>query len=191
VPFVLAALVLLLILPLFFLTIPLSLVRRYRVGTARRPARGWVAAFNVLALALSTGLFLAAAGVSSLWVPDALAYALVGLAAGGVLGLLGLAATRWEAAPGSLHFTPSRWLVLVLLLVVTSRLLYGFWRAWTAWRSTGPGSGWLAEAGLAGSMAAGALVLGYTLVYWVGVRWRLLRHGRSGGADPGHPRPPQ
>ena len=181
-PFVLAALVLLILPALFLLAVPLSLVRRYRVGTARRPARGWVAAFNVLALALSTGLFLAAAAVSGLWVPHALAAALAGLAAGGVLGLLGLAATRWEAAPGSLHFTPSRWLVLVIMLVVTSRLLYGLWRAWTAWRSTGPGTGWLAEAGLAGSLAAGALVLGYTLTYWVGVRRRLLREGRTAPA---------
>lgn len=175
-PLVLVALALLLLLALFFLSLPLSLVRRYRMGTARRPARGWVAAVNVLTLALSTGLFLLAAGVTSLWVPDALVYTLVGLAIGGVLGLLGLAATRWEATPRSLHFTPNRWLVLALMLVVTARLLYGFWRAWSAWGSTGPGGEWLAAAGVAGSMAAGAVVLGYTLTYWVGVRRRLLRH---------------
>lgn len=174
-PLVLAALALMLLLALFFLGLPLSLVRRYRLGTARRPARGWVAAVNVLTLSLSTGLFLLAAGVTGLWVPDALAYTLAGLAIGGVLGLLGLAATRWESTPGSLHFTPNRWLVLALMLVVTARLLYGFWRAWSAWGRVGPGSEWLAEAGVAGSLAAGALILGYTLTYWVGVRRRLLR----------------
>ena len=175
-PLVLVALALMLLLALFFLSVPLSLVQRYRAGTARRPARGWVAAVNVLTQALSTGLFLAAAAVTSFWVPDALAYTLVGLTVGGVLGLLGLAATRWEVTPRSLHFTPNRWLVLVLMLVVTARLLYGFWRAWAAWGSAGPGAGWLAEAGVAGSLAAGAVVLGSTLTYWVGVRRRLLRH---------------
>lgn len=175
-PLVFALLALLLLVPLFFLGLPLSLVRRYRMGTARRPARGWIAAVNVLTLALSTGLFLVTAAVTSFWVPEALPYAFVGLAAGGVLGMLGLAATRWEVGPRSLHFTPNRWLVLALMLVITSRLLYGFWRAWTAWRSAGPGTGWLAEAGVAGSLAAGALILGYTLTYWVGVRRRLLRH---------------
>ena len=178
-PLVFALLALLLLVPLFFLGLPLSLVRRYRMGTARRPARGWIAAANVLTLALSTGLFLVTAAVTSFWVPEALPYAFVGLAAGGVLGMLGLAATRWEAGPRSLHFTPNRWLVLALMVVITSRLLYGFWRAWTAWRSAGPGTGWLAEAGVAGSLAAGALILGYTLVYWIGVRRRLLRNARS------------
>lgn len=177
-PLVLAAVAILLLVALFFLALPLSLVRRYRMGTARRPARGWIAAVNVLTLALSTGLFLLAAGVTGLWVPDTLAYAFAGLGVGGVLGLLGLAATRWEAARGSLHFTPNRWLVLALMLVVTARLLYGFWRAWSAWGSSGPGADWLAEAGVAGSMAAGAVVLGYTLTYWVGVRRRLLRLAR-------------
>lgn len=184
-PLVPVVLALLLLLALFFLALPLSLVRRYRVGTARRPARGWIAAVNVLTLALSTGLFLLAAGVTSLWVPDILVYSLLGLTAGGVLGLLGLAATRWEATPGSLHFTPNRWLVLVLMLVVSARLLYGFWRAWAAWGSGGPGAEWLAAAGVAGSMAAGAVVLGYTLTYWVGVRRRLLRQRGQTFSRPG------
>ena len=176
-PLVLLALALLLLLPLFVLLLPLSLVQRYRAGTARRPARGWVVTLNLLALALSTGIFLATAAMTSLWVPDAFLYTLLGLAAGGVLGLLGLATTRWEATHPSLHFTPNRWLVLALLLVVTSRIVYGFWRSWEAWRSTG--AGWLAEAGVAGSMAAGALVLGYALTYWLGVRALLRRHART------------
>ena len=182
-PLVLLALALLLLLPLFVLLLPLSLVQRYRVGTARRPARGWVVALNLLALALSTGLFLATAALTSLWIPDAFPYTLLGLTAGAILGLLGLATTRWEATHPALHFTPNRWLVLALLLVVTARIVYGFWRAWEAWGSTGPGAGWLAEAGVPGSMAAGALVLGYALTYWLGVRARLRRHARKPSAD--------
>ena len=148
-------------------------------GRAAKAARGWVVTLNLLALALSTGLFLATAAMTSRWVPDAFLYTLLGLAAGAVLGLLGLATTRWEATHPSPHFTPNRWLVLALILVVTARIVYGFWRAWEAWRSTGPGAGWLAEAGVAGSMAAGALVLGYALTYWLGVRARLRRHART------------
>ena len=175
-PLVLAALAVLLLLALFVLGLPLSLVRRYRMGTARRPARRWVATVNVLALALSTGLFLLAAGLTNLWVEEALRYTLAGLAAGALLGLLGLAATRWETAPGSLHYTPNRWIVLGLMLLVTGRILYGFWRAWQAWRSLGSGADWLAETGVAGSMAAGAAILGYAFAYSWGVRRRLLRH---------------
>src|SRR5918995_4960458 len=100
---------------------PLSLVLRYRAGTARRLARGWVATINVLAVALSAALFLVVAAVTSAWVPGAFTHALAGLAGGCLLGLFGLWLSRWEAAPRSLHYTPNRWLVLTITLVVTSR----------------------------------------------------------------------
>ena len=154
---------------------PLSLVLRYRAGTARRQARGWVAIVNVVLLALSTSLFLLGAGLTSIWVPHAFTYSVLGLLGGIALGIVGLWLSRWERGPGSLHYTPNRWLVLGVTLVVTARLLYGFWRGWNTWRHTGETS-WLAAFGIAGSMAAGAVVLGYYLSYWLGVRRRLQRH---------------
>lgn len=157
---------------------PLSLVQRYRVGTARRLARGWVTTLNLVAVGISTGLFLTGAAVTSLWVPWAFSYALLGLVGGGVLGVLGLALSRWEASPSSLHYTPNRWLVLAILLTVTSRLIYGFWRGWHAWRAAVDDASWLGAAGVADSLAAGAVVLGYYLIYWAGVRRRLKKHSR-------------
>ena len=152
---------------------PLMLVQRYRLGTTRQRARGWIAALNVVGLAISAAMFLAGASVTALWVPGALAYSAIGLGLGGVLGLAGIALTRWESGHGSLHYTPNRWLVLGLTLVVTARLAYGFWRSWQAWGAvTDPGS-WLAASGAAGSLGAGAVVLGYYLTYWLGVRRRL------------------
>ena len=181
-------LLLFLFLPLLVIVLlPVSLVQRYRVGTARRLARGWVVTLNLVALVLSTGMFVTGAAVTTVWVPGALSYALAGLAAGGVLGLTGLALSRWEATPRALHYTPNRWLVLGITLVVTSRVLYGFWRGWQAWRSAADGTLWLAVSGVAGSLAAGAVVLGYYLVYWAGVRRRLRAlqgrwHGRTDAA---------
>ena len=154
---------------------PLSLVLRYRAGTARRQARGWVAIVNVVLLAISTSLFLLGAGLTSIWVPHAFTYSVLGLLGGIALGIVGLWLSRWERGPGSLHYTPNRWLVLGVTLVVTARLLYGFWRGWNTWRHAGETS-WLAAFGIAGSMAAGAVVLGYYLSYWLGVRRRLQRH---------------
>jgi len=154
---------------------PLALVLRYRAGTARRQARGWVATLNLVALAISTSLFLLGAGLTSLWVPHALRYSLLGLLGGIALGIIGLWLSRWERAPQSLHYTPNRWLVLGVTLVVTARLLYGFWRGWNTWRHAGETS-WLAAFGVAGSMAAGAVVLGYYLSYWMGVLRRLRQH---------------
>jgi len=153
--------------------IPLSLVLRYRAGTARRQARGWVTTINLVGLAISTGLFLMGAGLTSLWVPHAFTYSLLGLLGGIALGIVGLWLSRWERAAQALHYTPNRWLVLAVTVLVTARLLYGFWRGWHTWRHAAEGTAWLAAFGVAGSMAAGAVVLGYYLSYWMGVRRRL------------------
>lgn len=157
------------------LALPLSLVLRYRAGTARRLGRRWVATLNLTMLALSVVVFLWAAAITSFWVPDAFVYSFAGLIGGGLLGLLGLALTRWEKAPQALYYTPNRWLILIITLAVTTRLLYGLWRIWHAWRTAGPDASWVASAGVAGSMAVGAVVLGYYLTYSAGVRWRLRR----------------
>ena len=162
--------------------IPVSLVQRYRVGSARRPARGWLIALNLATVALSTLIFLVMSAVTSTWVPEALRYALMGLAGGCVLGLLGLALTRWEPTARALHYTPNRWLVLAITFVVLLRLLYGFWRGWDVWRASSADASWVVASGVPGSLAAGAVVLGYYLVYWAGVRRRFRRHLRTAGA---------
>src|SRR4029079_12691150 len=115
---------------------------------------------------------------TGLRVPGAFTYASGGLAVGATLGLFGLALSRWEATPHSLHYTPNRWLVLAVMLVVTSRLLYGVWRAWHAWRAMLDHTSWLAASGIAGALAAGALVVGSSLTYYAGVWARLRKHRR-------------
>jgi len=171
--------------PLFFLAIvivlvlialiPLSIVQRYRMGTSRRRARGWLVTINVVGMVLSVTFFLASAAVTNIWVPHAFSYTAAGLGLGGVLGVLGLLVTRWESAPGAIYYTPNRWLVLGITLVVASRLFYGFWRGWQTWRAGVDGPSWFVVSGAAGSLAAGAVVLGYYCVYWMGVR-RRFRH---------------
>ena len=156
--------------------IPISLIQRFRMGTARRQARGWVAALNLVAIAISATLFLAGTLVTSYWSPAASAYVLAGLAAGCVLGALGIALTRWEYVSERVYYTPNRWLVLAVTLLVTVRVLYGLWRSWEAWRASLDSAAWVAASGVAGSMAAGAVVLGYYLIFWAGVRRRIRRH---------------
>jgi hypothetical protein len=182
VPFIFALAVALIVMLAAIALMPVALVQRYRAGTARRLARGWVANINLLTIAISTAIFLVGAAVTSVWVPEAFTYSLMGLAGGCLLGLLGLAWSRWEATAGSLHYTPNRLLVLAITLVVTSRLLYGFWRAWQTWRSSPEDISWVVSAGVAGSLAAGAVVLGYYLTYWTGVRRRLTQHRRKQAA---------
>jgi hypothetical protein len=177
VPLIAGLLLLVLVMLAPLVLMPVSLAFRYRAGIARRQARGWVATLNIVTLALSTVFFLAAAAVTSVWAPRAFAYSLLGLAAGAALGALGLWLTRWEVTPQAVHYTPNRWLVLGLLLVVATRVAYGLWRAWHAWQVRPDDTSWLAAAGAAGSLGIGAVVLGYYLTYWLGVRRRLRNPG--------------
>jgi hypothetical protein len=163
--------------------LPLAIVQRYRLGTSRQLARGWLATINIAGLALSAALFVAGAAVTGIWVPEALRYTLAGMAGGCVLGVIGLALTRWEPSSRSLHYTPNRWLVLAITSLVAARVLYGMWRGWHSWRSAIDGGAWLVASGAAGALAAGAVVLGYYLTYWIGVRRRLTRQRRL--AHPG------
>ena len=165
----------------FIALLPLALLQRYRMGTSRQLARGWLATINIAGIAISVVFFLIGAALTSIWVPSALRYTAAGLACGCVLGIAGLALTRWEPGSRSLHYTPNRWLVLAITLLVTARVLYGFWRGWQSWHSGVDGGSWLAASGAQGALAAGALVLGYYLVYWTGVRRRLVRHRLTGG----------
>jgi hypothetical protein len=176
VPLVLAlAVALLVAVPLFALLVPLSLFQRYRAGTSRRAARGWVAALNVGLLVVSTGLFLSSAAVTSLWFPRALPYALAGFAAGLVLGLLGLVLSRWETVSGTLHVTPNRWLVLLVVAVVAGRMAWGAFRSLHVLRS-GSGASMVEAFGPAESLAVGAVVVGYYLAFWTGVLRRARIH---------------
>jgi hypothetical protein len=175
VPLLIVAFTLFVILAAIALT-PLALVQRYRLGTARRRARGWSATINVVGLAFSSAMLLAGAGLTSLWVTNAFTLTLMGFVSGCLLGLVGLVLSRWESEPGSLHYTPNRWLVLGITLVVTARLAFGFWRSWHAWHATLDYRSWATESGVAGSLAAGAVVLAYYLTYWLGVRRRLRWH---------------
>jgi hypothetical protein len=176
VPVLIVLLALLGVVLFLVVAIPFSLVMRYRAGKARRLARGWVVTANLVGLSISIVLFLAGAAVTSFWVRRAFVYGLGGIGAGGVLGILGLLVTRWEPRPQGLFFTPNRWLVLLVTLVVAARISFGVWRAWHTWHHGTGEVGWLEAFGVAQSLAAGAIVLGYYLVYLLGLRRRLRAH---------------
>ncbi len=178
-PLILIPFGLILLLAVIALSLPFSIVRRYKMGTARRLARLWVAAVNAFGLGFSALLFLGTAAITSAWVSEAFNYSALGLAAGVVLGLIGVALTRWEQVPPhSLYYTPNRWLVLAITVGVALRLTFGFWRAWHAWDGSSGEHSWLAESGFAGSMGAGAVVLGYYLAFWRGVWSHVAKHQR-------------
>ena len=158
---------------------PIGLVQRYRAGTTRRVARGWLTSLNIGALALSVLLFLGSAALTSVWIPNAFAYSSGGLALGCICGVLGLVLTKWEPSPHRLHYTPNRFLVLTITIIVTARLVYGVWRLSQGWGPNTGNNSWLRQSGIPGSLAAGALVLGYTFTYWIGLGRQISRYRSS------------
>jgi len=176
VPIILFALLLFVLLA-FSCLVLLFLALRYRPGTARRQGRRWVASLNVWATGFSAVFFLSFTFLLSFWVGSAFRFALIGMGFGAILGLLGLAMTRWESQPEGLFYTPSRWLALIVTLIIAARFVYGWWRATHSGSNAPADQHWLITAsGTQLSLAVAAGLIGYYLVYSVGVRLRLARH---------------
>jgi hypothetical protein len=177
VPLILFALLLFVVLA-FGGVVLLSLALRYRAGTARRQGRRWVATINVWATCVSALFFLVFTFLISFWLGPTLRFAIGGMVVGGLLGLLGLILTRWESQPAGLFYTPSRWLALLLIIAIAVRLIYGWWHAAHAGSATA--QHWLTSAsGTQLSIAVAAGLIGYYLVYAIGVRLRINRYERS------------
>jgi hypothetical protein len=153
----------------------LSLALRYRAGTARRQARRWITTLNVWMTSFSAIFFLLFTLLLSIWAAAAFRFALIGMAVGGILGVLGLTLTRWESRPEGLFYTPSRWLAFVIVFAIAARVLYGWWRATHPSSAAGDQHWWITISGTQLSLAIAAGLIGYYLVYSIGVRLRLGR----------------
>lgn len=168
----------LLLAALWLVLLPLSLWARYRSGRARRRAQGWVVRTNAWATTVSLPFFLATAWWTTHWHADALRDASLGLLLGVLVGIASLWLTRFERDARGLWYTPNRWPVLLLTLLVALRLLSGAWVAWrhatgaapTPWADALDAGAWLGVAGV---------FLGHALAYAWGLRLRLLRAGTA------------
>ena len=155
----------------------LSLALRYRAGTARRQARPWVASLNVWATSFSAVFFLSFTLLLSFWVESAFRFGLIGMCCGGILGLLGLTLTRWESRSEGLFYTPNRWLAFIIVFAIAARVVYGWWRATRLGGNAPADQHWFNTAsGTQLSVAVAAGLIGYYLIYSIGVRLRLTRH---------------
>lgn len=156
---------------LWVLLLPISIVQRYRYGKARRRVLAWAVRLNSWLLAISVFVFVASSWVAAMWVDHALLDAVLGLGAGGVIGMVGLSLDRFEVTPQGLFRTPNQWLVLGLSLLLAGRIALGLWLAWRDGPDTAM-AGWATQGGLIG--VAGVL-LGYSVATSWGLRFRLAR----------------
>lgn len=159
---------------LWLVLLPLSLWVRYRNGRARRRAQGWVVRGNSWLVSASVLIFITSSWVTTRWVPGALSDALIGLLAGMLLGIISLWLTRFEREGNTLWYTPNRWLMLALTIIVAVRILAGLWVGWRHLASHAPNeiAAWLDAGAWAG---IGGLFLGYGVAYLWGLRARLPR----------------
>jgi len=172
-PLLLIPLLVLGVVLLYLLVLPLSLMQRYRGGHRRRRVQPWVIGANAWMLALSAAGFLFGAWISNRWIAGAVTHAVLGLAAGATLGLLGLALTRFDRVASERFYTPNRWLALSLTLLVAGRIALGFWQAWQWTRSGAEHAAWLVRQG--DLLAVGGVLLGYYLAYTWGLRARIRK----------------
>ncbi len=171
-PLLLIPVLVLALFALWVTLLPLSLWARYRNGRARRRAQGWIVRGNSWLMAASLPVFVFSSWVTTRWMPHALRDASIGLLVGALLGILSLWMTRFERHGNTLWYTPNRWLMLSLTIVVAMRLLAGLWVGWRHLASHAPNemAAWLD----AGAWAAiGGLFLGYGVAYLWGLRARL------------------
>ena len=98
------------------------------------------------------------------------------MAFGGILGLVGLSDNPSESQPEGLFYTPSRWLALLVTLAIAARFVYGWWHATHSGSSPPSDKHWLMTASATDlSLAVAAGLIGYYLVYSIGVRLRVTR----------------
>ena len=155
---------LLLLVPVVVIALmPLLLIQRYRAGKARRLARPWAATLNLAVMAFSAVFFLITAAFTTIWIPDALAGAAIGV----VVGFFSVCwdwLTRWEAdARAALHAEQ-----LAGLDRHAGRLGAGAVRPVSIARRQQAGIGGTSVAtafGVPESLAAGAMVIGYYLAF--------------------------
>ncbi len=160
-------------LALWLVTLPLAVWQRYRRGRARRRVQPWAIGLNAWSLLLSVVLFLLGAAFIGWWIERALLHAGLGLLAGVLVGLIGVALTRFERVDATQFYTPNRWLVLALTVVVALRIAMGLWHLVPLWQGQGTHVAWLAQQG--GLLAVGGLLLGYYLGYAWGLRRRIAQ----------------
>jgi uncharacterized membrane protein YiaA len=154
---------------LWLLLWPVLLWMRYRNGTARRRVQGWVVRVNAWLLLVSVPMFLLGAWVAGHWFEGALLDSTAGLLTGVAVGIVGLWLTRFEHDERGYYYTPNRWLVLALTVLLAVRIVVGVAAGWG--HAGADASQGLLEAG--GLALIAGIFLGYALAYMWGLRARL------------------
>lgn len=155
--------------------VPLAAWRSYRIGAARHPEGAWASTWLVvsfLVAAAALGGTAAELGRLASKAEPAVTGALI---IGVLVGLLAFTLSTWQNHRGIVFFHPNQRVTYGIAGIMLLRITYGLWRIWSVPGVPGADRRWMASVGMAGTLAAAALLTGYGLGFWGAVRVRIAR----------------
>ena len=146
------------------------LYRRFRANFGRQPVQQTRMVVRLLILALVIGIFMMAAMRS----PPALQAAAGGLAAGILLGVLGVRLTRFESDAQGRYYTPNSYIGGAVTLLLVTRLAYRMFSMYSSPQlAPPPGTDPLAAMTQSPlTLIFVMLTVGYYLMYTAGVLYK-------------------
>lgn len=153
--------------------VPLAVRQPYRVGVARQPQGAWAATLLVVSFSAAAVALMSTAAELGRLAAKAQPAVLGALGIGVLLGLLAYMLSTWQNHRGVIYFHPNQRVTLVIASLAMLRVAYGVWRIWSASGGVTVDPRWMTSVGMAGTLAAAALLTGYGLGFWGAVRLRI------------------
>lgn len=157
------------------LLVPLAARQAYRVGAARNPEGSWAATALVASFVVAAAALAGAGAELGRLAAKAQPAVMGALVIGVLVGLLAYTLSAWQNHRGVVYFHPNQRVTLVIASLTLLRVGYGLWRLYSAPGVPAVDRRWMTSVGIAGTLAAAALLTGYGLGFWGAVRVRIAR----------------
>jgi hypothetical protein len=143
------------------------------VGVARHPGGAWASTVLAVSFLIAAAALLGATVELGRLAPKARPAVMGALGIGVLVGLLAFTLSTWQNHRGIVYFHPNQRVTLVITGLTMLRIAYGLWLLWSASGSVSVDRRWMASVGMAGTLAAAAVLTGYGLGFWGAVRARI------------------
>ena len=154
--------------------LPLAARQSYRVGAARHPEGAWASTWLVASFLVAAGALLGTVAELGRLAAKAEPAVTAALVIGVLVGLLAYTLSTWQSHRGIVYFHPNQRVTYAIVALASLRIGYGCWLIWSV-PTVAVERQWLAAVGMAGTLAAAALLAGYGLGFWGAVRVRIVR----------------
>jgi hypothetical protein len=153
--------------------VPLAVRQPYRVGVARHPGGAWASTVLAVSFLVAAAALLGATVELGRLAPKARPAVMGALGIGVLVGLLAFTLSTWQNHRGIVYFHPNQRVTLAITGLTMLRIAYGLWLLWSASGAVSVDRRWMASVGMAGTLAAAAVLTGYGFGFWGAVRVRI------------------